>query len=73
MNLKKLHERLLPSRRTTHKEAKMGVAIGSDGLIAINGQMTRRLIETTPWIDDRPIAFEGSRCDHIARVRRDFI
>ena len=35
-NLMNDHGPVLPSRRNEFKEAKMGVAVGSDGLIAIN-------------------------------------
>ena len=37
-NLSNDREPVLLPRRTTLKETKMGVAIGSDGLIAINGR-----------------------------------
>ena len=35
-NLKKNREQVLPPQRTARKEGKMGVAVGSNGLIAIN-------------------------------------
>ena len=37
-NLSNDREPVLLSRRTALKEAKMGVVVGSDGLIAINGR-----------------------------------
>ena len=37
-NLMKIHGPILPPRRTALKEAIMGVTVGSDGLIAINGR-----------------------------------
>ena len=41
------HGPVLPPRRTEFKEAKMGVAVGSDGLIAINDRDETSLHESS--------------------------